>query len=266
MDIITHTMSGVAVSTVAIPFVKKFDMRVAIIATGALGGALPDIDAISLWSGFDRTFGRFFGLSHRGSEIYFGKLWYSHHNFFHSIAAAVLFTIILFGIIVLAKKIGGKRKGFAENLKLQTPLLLAFFVAFVIHLFEDMPTPSCVWGGVNLFWPSKNFVGGTGSIWWWNNYDIFLIVVLCIAVNAGFIVFLKKLAKAQKLTTLISVIVFISLAYGQIKSRPVDFNYTGFTKKFGNYEQKSLEIQQEKLSKPTYKFMRWFDRKVRVNF
>jgi hypothetical protein len=46
-----------------------------------------------------------------------------------------------------------------------------------------MPTPASTWGGVNFFWPFKTYIGGTGHIWWWNNYDIFLIVVAVIIIN-----------------------------------------------------------------------------------
>jgi len=56
-------------------------------------------------------------------------------------------------------------------------LLIGFFLGFLVHLIEDIPTPASTWGGVNFFYPSKLYIRGIGVIWWWSNYDIFLIVV-----------------------------------------------------------------------------------------
>ncbi|GHS99442.1 hypothetical protein FACS189421_09900 [Bacteroidia bacterium] len=86
MDILTHICSGIAGATVIAAFVYKHPVkRLKVLAAGAIGGAFPDIDTISMWSRFDSTFGRLLGLSHTGKVIYGEKYWYSHHAFFHSI-------------------------------------------------------------------------------------------------------------------------------------------------------------------------------------
>ena len=146
---------------------------------------MPDIDAISLWSGFDSTFGYLFGLDASGREIYSGKFWFSHHNFFHSIAAGLMFSGLIFLLLhYIANRKSKIMKTMKENLAPNFLYIITFFSGFIVHLLEDMPTPASAWGGVNLFWPFDGFVGGFGCIWWWNNYDIFLIILSAIIANS----------------------------------------------------------------------------------
>ena len=58
MDILTHTFSGFACGTVVASLHQGtlFD-KVGIVLAGSIGGCLPDLDAISLWSGFDQYIG-----------------------------------------------------------------------------------------------------------------------------------------------------------------------------------------------------------------
>ena len=77
MDILTHILSGTTTAacialTAKLP--RKTQLRM--ICLGALAGALPDIDALSLWSGFNSTIGTWLHLKHSGNQIYFGKFWY----------------------------------------------------------------------------------------------------------------------------------------------------------------------------------------------
>ena len=59
MDIITHTLSGVATGTVVMSFSPKgYKAKLGILSISGFGAALPDLDAISLWSRFDNLFGR----------------------------------------------------------------------------------------------------------------------------------------------------------------------------------------------------------------
>lgn len=62
--------------------------------------------------------------------------------------------------------------------------MLGFSTGYLMHLLEDLPTPSGSWDGINFLWPSTQYYGGIGEIWWWNNYDIFLIVVTVCLINA----------------------------------------------------------------------------------
>jgi len=269
MDILTHTLSGVAIGTVVSSFsTKSFSKRLGIVVVGGIGGMLPDFDAISLWSGFDTTLGRFFNLTHNGKTIYSSKFWYSHHGFLHSITAALIIALLSFLIIYVLKS---KFKDLSfNNLKKEFThkklLFISFVLGFIIHLLEDMPTPAASWGGVNFFWPSKVYIGGTGDIWWWNNYDIFLIVLGIVLINFSFLI-LKPLLKfdVRKLTLL----VFLSgslLILFQIKSRKFVFNYSGHTSKYQEFETKSKEIQKQILGEKVYSLMQKFDNSIRVNF
>lgn len=267
MDILIHTLSGIAISTVIIPFFQKKQIRkISIIAAGAVGGAFPDIDAISLWSRFDNTFGQLFNLQNSGRDIYFSKLWYSHHGFFHSIVGILISAItiaLLFHLVLFIKK-----KSLPDKLKIIITLLyvLVFFSGGVLHLIEDMLTPSGVWGGVRLFWPSKVYYGGLGLIWWWNNYDIFLVVSGVLVTNL-LILYLKF--AATKVSRFIPILLFclgVLVSIELINSRIHQYNYSGFSKNFKELEQKSLEEQQRILKPTAYKFFFVFDKLIPFYF
>lgn len=266
MDIISHTLTGVAVGTVfATLFNGNWKKKSAIILVGGLGGALPDFDALSLWSKFDTTIGSFLGLTHTGNEIYFGKFWYSHHAAFHSILAPIILSLLMILLITI------KRRDFKLN-EVLTYIIqnkysyFAFVFGFTFHLLEDMPTPASVWGGVNLFFPSSGYIGGFGNIWWWNNYDLVLIITSVIILN----LLVNLLPKIQyQVKSKISIGVFVlglTLGIYQIKTRPVDFSYTGFSVNYQKMEAQSKEIQCEILGDKWYQIMESIDNKIPLNF
>ena len=264
MDILTHTLSGFAVGTVVSGFSKltiKEKLKIFFIA--GLGGAFPDIDGISLWSKFDDTFGKFFNLSHTGRQIYYGKFWYSHHAFFHSLLASLLIGCFIFLLFFIFES---KFKNFKSSINRNKLLLIGFIIGYNIHLFEDMPTPASVWGGINYFWPLKTYIGGTGNIWWWNNYDIFLIVASVLVINlilhiiGRFVNF-----NLQKFTIVVFIAGFI-LIFHQIKHRGYSFYYTGHTRKYQIFEQKSKEIQRKILGNKLFYLMEQFDKKLPIYF
>ena len=269
MDILTHTLSGVAIGTVISSFSKNgLKEKISIIGLGGFGSLLPDCDAISLWSGFDKTFGRLFSLEHTGREIYASKFWYSHHGFFHSIAAGLLIGLII-GLVIYLFSSRFKNihfKNLINFYKNQLLVLLSFVSGYIIHLLEDMPTPASVWGGVNFFGPFDIYTGGTGEIWWWNNYDIFLIVLSVVLLNFLVLIFKRFIKIDTKILTLAFFILGLSFSIIQIKSREISFNYVGDTPKFQYYEAKSKEIQQQLLGKNIYNIMVKFDNKVKLNF
>ncbi len=267
MDILTHLISGTAVSTVIMPFahakgVKKWG----IIGAGAIGGAFPDIDAISLWSKFDPVFGRFFNFSDSGRDIYFSKYWYSHHGFFHSLAgillSAILLTLIFHFISFLKKKKG------PDKVKLIAAYFVvsAFFMGGTFHLIEDMLTPAGPWGGVRLLWPSKAYFGGLGVIWWWNNYDIFLIVSGVLIFNLSTILLRLANTKFSRYIPLMLLSIGIVLCLDRIGSRKYNYNYSGFTTSFKELEMKSKEEQKALLGKHTYDFFSKLDNNIPFNF
>jgi inner membrane protein len=269
MDILTHALSGVAFGTVISGLSKcKSKQQIGIVALGGFGGILPDIDAISLWSRFDSIFGRLFGLNYLGKDIYSSKFWYSHHGFMHSVIAGLLIGILLGLFIHLVKT---KFRTFAikiiaTSFKDNKLYLIAFIGGFLLHLLGDFPTPSSTWDGLNMFWPSNTYVGGTGEIWWWNNYDIFLITLSIIILNL-IILLVGKLMnfKVFRITISIFLLGFVSIIY-QIKTRSFDFNYKGHTNKYDFYEQKSKDIQKQILGTKLYGFMIKLDNKVKINF
>jgi len=265
MDILSHSFTGIAVGTVLASFIpKKIKQKAGIILAGGFGGALPDIDAISKWSKFDSTIGAFLNLAHTGDEIYVGKLWYSHHGALHSITAVLFFLLLFLGGVCLIQKYS--IKALSQHIHKYNLYYGAFFMGFFLHLLEDMPTPSSVWGGVNFFFPSKAYVGGYGKIWWWNNYDLFLIVCVTIFCNL-FIQFLTPIKHTIKKTICITLfLASSSLFLYQINSRPFDFAYEGYNANYSLSESESLRIQKELLGETVFNLMRALDSKLPVYF
>jgi len=263
MDLLTHTLSGIAVGTVIAGFSsQRLKEKSNILLFSGLGGAFPDIDAISLWPGFDKTFGKFFGLSHAGKDIYVSKYWYSHHGFFHSLLASILFALII-GFLL---RIFQKKTTFINSLKDHSLILTGFIAGFILHLLEDMPTPIGAWGGVRLFWPLKIYIGGWGNIWWWNNYDIFLMVVGVIALNLLILGLKRKIKTDISKLTIVVLLLAVVLCVFQIRTRGFNFNPDGKKNLYERYEVKSKEIQRRTLGKTTFKIMEKFDGLVPLNF
>lgn len=266
MDIISHTLSGVAVGTVVATISNgSFKEKGLIILAGGFGGALPDFDAISLWSKFDSTIGSILNLEHSGKQIYFGKFWYSHHAAFHSILAPVILICLSIIAGTIFKRRFWTSKVKANVLK-KRYVLFAFFFGYLIHLLEDMPTPSSVWGGVNLFFPGSSYVGGFGKIWWWNNYDLVLIILGVISLNL-LINLIPKIPQQLKVKGTIGVFSFgLILSLVQINTRTTDFSYTGHTTNYNQLEAESKLIQREILGDKLFEIMTEIDNKIPLNF
>lgn len=256
MDILTHALSGVAAATVIASFSRRnIRSRSVILVCGCIGGTIPD---------FDATIGQFIQLEHNGKSIYFQKFWYSHHGFLHSMAGGLLLLVLMGVIIFFARGRYHPSSTMLNSYQSIISLLMAFFGGFLMHLIEDMKTPACVWGGVNFFWPSDRYIGGTGQIWWWNNYDLSLIVVGIIVLNTLVLHFKKR-----RLTNCLALFIFLLgffLAIYQVSSRSFDFNYSGHTSLYNDYEQKSKEIQKSILGDKLYHWMERFDQFVPFNF
>lgn len=267
MDILIHTFSGAAASTGFMPFMKKKNKKtIGLLISGMVGGAFPDLDAISLWSNFDNTFGRLFHLSHEGRDIYFAKYWYSHHGFLHSAAglfiSGLIISIFFLSIYAWRKKKIPSKKTILTNLI----LFCVFLISGLVHLFEDMVTPAGVWGGVRFLWPSKTYYGGLGLVWWWNNYDIFLIIIGIIFINLSTIFLRFTTTKISRFIPLLILIIGSLFCLNQMASRRYDYNYYGFTTRFNEMENMSLIEQQEILSTPAYTFLYQFDQRIPFNF
>lgn len=269
MDIITHTLSGLAVGTVLASFSKKGILqKTGIVMIGGFGAALPDFDAISLWSGFDSNIGNLFNLKRSGAEIYSAQLWYSHHAFLHSIFASVFIALFVGSIFYIVKSKLKKlsfQKYFFE-LKSQKLVAIAFVLGFIIHLIGDMPTPSSTWGGVKLLFPWDTYYGGAGDIWWWNNYDIFLIVSMVVILNIIALLLTRIIKLENWKITLLIFLMGLAFSFKQIKTRDYDYSYKDHTSNFHEYERQSKNEQKRILGDKLYKLMGDLDNKIPLNF
>jgi len=266
MDILSHSLSGLAVATVAASFSRRgLKHKTGILLLGTFAGALPDFDAISLWSKFDSTIGALLNLKHSGNVIYFEKFWYSHHGALHSLTFAALLPLVYLLLTSLRepKKLGAL---YLHKLRRNKIMVLTFFLGFSVHLLEDMPTPACVWGGINFLWPSSTYYGGFGKIWWWNNYDIFLLILTVIILNLLMhgINAIKRIP-LKKITLGVFITGFI-LCLIQMNTRGFDFNYTGHSPLYQQFEAQSKIIQQDILGDYLYQMMLKFDNSISLNF
>ncbi len=254
MDIITHATAG-AVAGVALSGPMR--LSPVIILTGIAGALLPDIDAVSLWSGFDKYMAPSMGIDKPGWGIYFSKYWYSHRGFFHSIAAAALFTLAVHMIVCF------RRLPFIRLYRIPS----AFFTAYSTHLYLDYHTPGYVWGGINLFWPMNRYSGGTGRVWWWNNYDIFLILLFTLAILLfSFAVKARLRTKYSASIRFIICAACLSFITFQIYSRSFRYDYKNFRKEYIKLEERSVYEQKRILPAPLFNVMKKFDSLLPVNF
>ena len=255
MDILSHTFSGVATASLGIALVSLGrGEKVKYLFLGAFVGAFPDLDAVSMWSKWDVVF----NTAQKGHAIYTDSHWYSHHGFFHSLMSGFLLVSIIFFF---------QKYVFKKNFKVAHYVMLFFlFLGYFAHLLEDMPTPHSMWGGVRLFFPSGEYVGGFGKIWWWNNYDIFLLIVAIsvfnlICLQLGFIH-----ENYRKVLAVIGTQLLVAVIFVQINSRVHDYSYQGSTAYYMKYEKESLEEQKRILGPWLYNVMHDLDNKIPLNF
>jgi membrane-bound metal-dependent hydrolase YbcI (DUF457 family) len=231
------------------------------IAVGAIGGAFPDIDAISLWSKFDSTIGHWLHLHHTGEEIYCGKMWYSHHGFFHSLVA-MFFLASLFIMVPWFKSTFIKTK---ESNHHANWFFLIFFLSGTMHILEDMPTPDNIWGGVRIFWPFEMYIGGWNYIWWWNNYDLFLIIFSVALLNGSICFIPEKFGAPKKYIALTFLSLGVISFCWQIHKRP-DFIKDSKSPMYQKNEEASKNIQKETLPSYLYGPMEIMDQTLPIYF
>ncbi len=260
MDILIHTLSGALVGSLVgnLARRKSVGQRLLLTLVGAIAGAMPDLDAVSMWSGFDRTFGAWFSLSESGRQIFSGKHWYSHHGFSHSLFAALMLTSILAAF----------RKLFFRQQSLRQGLVyfLAFFGGYVSHLMGDLPTPPGSWGGIRLFYPLDHYVGGWAWTWWWNNYDIFLLLLSGVVFNLLLLLVRKVKFLKSSLVSAVATSMVVLLCLVQFHLRGPHFDYVRRNNEFGSMENRSLDIQRRVLGESLYQTMRNFDLSISLNF
>ncbi len=145
-------------------------------------------------------------------------------------------------------------------------MLLSLFCAYTIHLLEDMPTPASTWGGVRFFWPFQVYIGGSGHIWWWNNYDIFLTVFTVLILNLALLSYFHF--HRFKIKKYVSSLFLIGASFilFQTFTRRYDFAYTGNCQNYLEMESESKSIQKEILGDDLYMMMNETDRYLKVAF
>ncbi len=215
MTPIAHLGTGLAATGIVALPVNRF-LRIpfrAVIALSLITSVLPDIDGLSLF------------ISHK---IYYGKEWYSHHMFGHSLTAALV-TGLVMGLIYLL--LATTARG-AVNLFRRDKVLLerrtrrfagAFLIAFTAylsHLAGDMLTPPGPWGGIALFWPDKAAYGGWDRIFWHNWYIVYMSLLftgiyLLVSTAAGFFSLfrfkaVKRISGIVRTAALLLSIIFIA--------------------------------------------------------
>jgi inner membrane protein len=266
MDILIHTLSGTTTAAFIATFSKaNTKSKLLMVLLGGFAGALPDIDAISLWSKFDGTIGKWLHLNHSGNQIYFGKFWYSHHGFFHSLVAAAFFSFLF---IFIRKILFNKEKWGAYFQASQTKFVFAiFFFSYISHLIGDLPTPGAVWGGIRLFFPFEAYVGGYGTTWWWNNYDVFFILAL---TTIAFIIMISLQERFFRKDLIVMATVFyiacITACTYFVTHHSISFAYSGNTSRYEYYERTSKMDQYKRIGKRLYFKIEYLDKKFPFYF
>jgi inner membrane protein len=268
MDIFTHTLSGIAAASAIAAFSSRPPKdKFMMICCGAAGALLPDLDAVTRWSGFDTVIGKALDLGETGRTIYSGHHWYSHHHFMHSLAAAALFTLAGASMGYYYCRRRSRCRSASTFILGRNGFLLSFFFGYLMHLLGDLPTPDSVWKGIRLYWPLATPVGGYGYIWWWNNYDILLIFLLGGAVSGG-VTLANHFLKRRSLR-FIPALLFLSMVGAgafQISHRPNIFSSAGNPASYAVKEQQSQLTQRKILGEKLYTMMNTVDRKIPIPF
>lgn len=123
-----------------------------------------------------------------------------------------------------------------------------YFIVFVLgywaHLEGDLPTPASVWGGIAFGCPFSVYWGGYGKIWWWNNYDIFLLVFLSIFLVLFVPVVSKWIKERAKLFSVSLLAITLMLITIQINTRQYNYAYTNDSSGYAQMEENSKKEQE----------------------
>ncbi|MCI4666865.1 MAG: metal-dependent hydrolase [Bacteroidia bacterium] len=233
--------------------------QVKLMAIGALGACFASLDEITLWSRFDDTLGTWLGLEESGVEIFMGTHWYSHQAFMHSILANVLFsTLLLLGMGLVYYKILKGAPSLSSAINYVSVYALTFGLSYFVHLLGDLAAPSGPWHGIQLFFPMEVHVGGWGMTWWWNNYDLSLVLGVVLILNLALIKWIPPLKKGMRYLPACVCGFALLLISWQLSTRGYDFNKEGYATR----EKASHHIQEEILGHKIHTMMAKFDEKM----
>lgn len=260
MDLLINVFFGLGIGTALAAWNRsRPTQQFKLMAIGALGALLPSLDEITLWSSFDSTIGKWLGLEESGVDIFFGKHWYSHQAFMHSLLADFLFSLLLLISMGLIYRyvIKGTRTVRA-GIGYVAIYGAAFGLSYLAHLFADLAAPAGTWGGIRLFFPMEVYVGGWGMTWWWNNYDLTLVLLVVLVLNLVLIACIPPLKKGMRyLPASVCGFAFLLISW-LIASRGYDFNKEGYACR----EKASHHIQEEILGERLHAVMVKIDKKL----
>ncbi len=109
-------------------------------------------------------------------------------------------------------------------------------------------------------------MGGFGKIWWWNNYDLTLIIISVLIVNLVITFLPKQLYKTKIPVTVFVFLLGASVFLFQLTNRPVDFAYTGYSKQYNELESQSKQVQKQILGDKLFAIMKAIDNKIPFAF
>lgn len=262
MDILIHTLSGLSAGTVVAALHQcRPAQQARIVLAGGLGGLFPDIDTFSLWPGFDQTVGAWLGES--GRAIYASHHWYGHHGFFHSLAGSLFFTLLLgLGFALTYTYFLRRSPNFQAAFRYLVPYQVSFGLGYWLHLIGDMPTPGGPWGGIRLFFPAQVYTGGWGYTWWWNNYDVFLILSSTFFLSVLVLFLCEYFSRRLRFLPLVLLLYGISLSGYQLLHRQTDYNAC----QYQACEEASWEEQEQAIGKAWTRRMIRFDQRLPIYF
>jgi hypothetical protein len=154
LHLVSHFGSGFVFGSVLAPFVsRRLGVPLLHLPTIiAVGTVLPDIDGVSVF------------FNH---AVYYNQSWYSHHGCLHSLFGIIPCSL-LFGLIITRVGKNNTLYRFPIHFLL---VFAALYIGNIVHLAEDLPTPSGPWGGLMIWWPfTLQRFGGWSHIWWLNEY------------------------------------------------------------------------------------------------
>jgi hypothetical protein len=222
------------------------------------GALFADIDSLSVWP-WERWLGFPLFDPDAAAQVYASHRWYAHQAFSHSLLGMFLITLSFWvASSGLHSRLFHRAPRFGSSFAYLAPYWAGWGIGYVLHLAEDLFTPAGPWGGIALAFPSDQYIGGWGWVWWWNNYDIQLILLAAFAVHA-LMIFWSPVGKKGVRLFPVFVMLLASTWIGlQIHRRHYDFNRLNFTAN----EQFSHRFAQDALGENLYQAFYALDRKV----
>lgn len=264
MDAVTNVLLGIFAGLIVAGWNRSRPaQRLKLILIGVIGATLPSVDEITLWAGFDEYIAPIFQLDTPGHILYFSKVWYGHQGFFHSLLAAALCSLLI-GLVLSTWYYYIERgtSTWQAAFRYMGIYMATTALGFCLHLCGDLVAPGGPWEGIRLFYPLDQYVGGWGLTWWWNNYDLDLIILLSISICAIFLHTAHPLKKGfRMMPTLVLGCCMLTISW-QLSQRSFDFNVDSYVAR----EAASKHIQRQVLGESVTQWMEWIDRRLPVYF